>query len=274
MDISSFVDYYCTEIYFNNRDWPNNNHKIWRSGEESKWRWALFDFDAGWGEPPNFSNNTLEFASSPNSELPKNPPFSTYLFRKLLESEVFVNYFIERYACLMNNEFLVNTVEQALDRFVEIYSPLTQQFIDRWNYLNFFYGWEDKVNTMLYDFNANRRKSAIQHVSAKFNIEFNPDDYYCTDLYTEDSEIAEHDNRLIIYPNPSNGQFSIVLDGVVKDKHISVEVVTLLGQSIHTQQFNNTNSAMKLDLNYLAKGRYFIRVSDGGYSLIKPLVII
>ncbi|MDC0304114.1 T9SS type A sorting domain-containing protein [Flavobacteriales bacterium] len=77
-----------------------------------------------------------------------------------------------------------------------------------------------------------------------------------------------------LYPNPSYGQFSIVLDGVVNDKPISVEVVTLLGQSIRSQQFNNTNSPMNLDLKNLVKGRYFIRVSDGGYSLIKPLVIM
>ena len=50
IDIQSCIDYYATEIYIANRDWPINNFALWRTRTVSdqpcgdgKWRWLLFD---------------------------------------------------------------------------------------------------------------------------------------------------------------------------------------------------------------------------------------
>ena len=52
VDMQSLIDYYATEIYVANCDWPFNNFQLWRSrdggGEgyaDGRWRWMLYDLD-------------------------------------------------------------------------------------------------------------------------------------------------------------------------------------------------------------------------------------
>lgn len=52
MDMKSFMEYYCVNLYVNNTDWPHNNTKLWRSREkgygtyeDGKWRWVLYDLN-------------------------------------------------------------------------------------------------------------------------------------------------------------------------------------------------------------------------------------
>ena len=53
VDMESLIDYYATEIYIANCDWPFNNYELWRSRKGSgdgygdgRWRWMLYDLDA------------------------------------------------------------------------------------------------------------------------------------------------------------------------------------------------------------------------------------
>ena len=103
MDINNFIDYYIAQIYYANTDWPGNNIKFWRPHtSDGKWKWILYDTDFGFGIPfmgsNNYLFNTLEFATETNGPGWPNPPWSTYLLRKLLEnpsySERFINLFL------------------------------------------------------------------------------------------------------------------------------------------------------------------------------------
>src|SRR5699024_5241393 len=58
MDIENYIDYFASEIYFGNADWPGNNIKFWRKttnkyepnapyGHDGRWRWMVFDTDFG-----------------------------------------------------------------------------------------------------------------------------------------------------------------------------------------------------------------------------------
>ena len=45
------VELPASEMYANNRDWPGNNLKKWRSGNpKTKWKWFLYDMDFGMGD--------------------------------------------------------------------------------------------------------------------------------------------------------------------------------------------------------------------------------
>lgn len=53
VDMQSLIDYYATEIYIANCDWPFNNYELWRSRgddgqgySDGRWRWMLYDLDA------------------------------------------------------------------------------------------------------------------------------------------------------------------------------------------------------------------------------------
>ncbi len=47
VDMDNYIDYTITELFFSNYDWPGNNIKAWRNKPSGKWRWILYDLDAG-----------------------------------------------------------------------------------------------------------------------------------------------------------------------------------------------------------------------------------
>ena len=71
-----------------------------------------------------------------------------------------------------------------------------------------------------------------------------------------------------IFPNPSNGTFTIRgVEGVV-----SIEVVNSLGQTVESID-SNSNSMVKLDLSN-RKGVYFVKLTDKSGNLITKKVIV
>ncbi|WP_193745035.1 CotH kinase family protein [Geomicrobium sp. JCM 19038] len=47
INLNSLLDYYISQIYFDNNDWPHNNYTFYREKPHGKWQFALFDTDAG-----------------------------------------------------------------------------------------------------------------------------------------------------------------------------------------------------------------------------------
>ena len=94
------MQYEAFQIFVDNRDWPGNNIKFWRDHRVGgKWRWILFDTDFGFGiwDPGAFTFNTLEFALDPYGPGWPNPPWSTFLFRQMMENDHFKHVFINTY---------------------------------------------------------------------------------------------------------------------------------------------------------------------------------
>jgi hypothetical protein len=103
MDIDEYINYQITEIYSSNVDWPANNIKYWRPKTPiGIWRWMLYDMDNAF---EFVSRNSLAYATEANGPPWPNPPYSTFLFRKLLENENFKNQFIQQFASHMNITF-------------------------------------------------------------------------------------------------------------------------------------------------------------------------
>jgi hypothetical protein len=76
---------------------------------------------------------------------------------------------------------------------------------------------------------------------------------------------------VLIYPNPSNGVFNVILSNFVEDK-IDVKVYSSLGQMVY-QKNTIINELKLLDLSDLPKGNYFISFSDGVKSIRKIISI-
>ncbi|MDP7036896.1 MAG: CotH kinase family protein, partial [Candidatus Marinimicrobia bacterium] len=110
MDINNFIDYNIIQIYVGNTDWPGNNIKYWRPHiEGAKWKWILYDTDFGFGLfsswAANVYHNTLLFALDDNGPGWPNPPWSTLLFRSLIENEEFQNKFINHFCYYLSTRF-------------------------------------------------------------------------------------------------------------------------------------------------------------------------
>ena len=138
MDIDNFIDYEAFEIYIDNRDWPGNNIKFWRSREEgSRWRWIVYDTDWGFGiDGYNGGNayefNTLDFALESNGPSWPNPPWSTLFLRKLIENDSFKNNFINHFADQMNTIFRSDHVLYVIDSLEAAIESEIPAFWQKW----------------------------------------------------------------------------------------------------------------------------------------------
>ena len=128
IDIDNHINYNVSQIFADNRDWPGNNIKYWRPQQsDGLWRWILYDTDFGFGIPWNgqsYNYNTLLFALEENGPGWPNPPWSTLLFRKLLQndtySERFINIFCDRLNSVFNSEFMVNRLDSMASNIENI----------------------------------------------------------------------------------------------------------------------------------------------------------
>jgi hypothetical protein len=169
INIGNFIDYQLSEIYFNNRDWPGNNIKFWKSQtEEGKWRWIMFDTDFGFGiyNSNDFTLNTIQFALEPNGPNWPNPPWSTFVLRKLIENTRFKHAFINRFADMMNTTFVGASVVGKIDSIAAIIQPEIQRHYNRWGTPSPG-GWQNSVQTMR-NFAINRVPYVQNHINQQF----------------------------------------------------------------------------------------------------------
>jgi photosystem II stability/assembly factor-like uncharacterized protein len=74
-----------------------------------------------------------------------------------------------------------------------------------------------------------------------------------------------------LYPNPSNGQFTLEIDA--KGEELTLEVLNLQGQLVHTQSElpKGTNS---IDLTHLAKGLYWVKIYGNETQIVRECVLV
>lgn len=106
LDIENYLFYYAINVYINNNDWPNNNHKCYRyyaaNGEEykegtvfdGKWRFLPHDMDWIWGASQDVLNTNLITASTRSK-----------LFRAVMKRDECVDMFIGYLMELVNGAF-------------------------------------------------------------------------------------------------------------------------------------------------------------------------
>ncbi len=172
VDISNYALYQVTQIFFNNTDWPGNNIKFWNH-PEGKWRWILYDTDFGFGPHWNTSNyheDTLSFALEENGPGWPNPPWSTLLFRNLMENIGFRNIFINRYADELNTRFLSTNVKNHIESVFQMVEPEIQKYYTRWG------GNPDDARYFVDEmkkFAVNRPYYAKKHIKERFSLPSN-----------------------------------------------------------------------------------------------------
>jgi hypothetical protein len=268
LDIGSIVDYYCTEIYFNNKDWPTNNNKLWNNGTYGEWRQMLYDVDGGW-QYLGTSYNQLSRALSATGSA-QNAPYATFLLRKLFESQEFEDQFISRMACLMKNDFDADTVVNAVTFMEDLYTSGMQDHIDRWHRPTSYGTWTSGVNGLI-SFANGRKNYVIQHIDSQFGIDFDPEDFDCGEVIEDTvfAEVIDLENQLRIYPNPTINKF-IWIDFDFESPTIEFEILNLSGQIIRSGNVQN-HERIQIDFS---SGIYFFSTVVRGKRLVKRIVIV
>lgn len=171
IDLESFKDYFISEIFFRNHDWPGNNIKYWKTTDQnSKWRWIIFDTDFGmgiWSSPA--SENTLALATATNGESWPNPPWSTLMLRRMLENAGFRNQFVNRFADLMNSTFLPVRVNSEIDKKQAAITEEITNHLSKWNG-GTHNDWVWRVQ-MMKTFASDRSANVFNHIRQKFGFQ-------------------------------------------------------------------------------------------------------
>lgn len=120
IDIQSYIDYMCTEIYISNVDWPGNNNQLWRSAtvtdkpyEDGKWRWMLYDTEFSSGSDNRTKADSDAFARA-KSEI---------LFQYVIKNATFRQRFVNTMMDLINKNFHPDRAIAVLDAMIKEFSP-------------------------------------------------------------------------------------------------------------------------------------------------------
>ena len=166
MDMENFMDYFLTEIYLRNTDWPHNNIKAWKKKEGGKWRWILYDTDFGyniWGN--DHTHNTLTWALGEQSNTdPANASWSTQLLRRLVLNETFKKRFIDKFAIQISSTFELNRANAILDSLAAKIRTEIVYHKNKWGSGRDF---NTDINIMK-GFSANRPNSMMNFIGSRF----------------------------------------------------------------------------------------------------------
>ena len=114
-DMKYYNDYIIAETFIQNQDWPYNNIKIYRSNKTNfSYRFAVIDIELslqpnGW---TSATDNPIAFLYAQASGY----PYSN-IWLKSMQNPKFKNYFINRYADILNTSYLpsrLNAIEDSM----------------------------------------------------------------------------------------------------------------------------------------------------------------
>jgi PKD repeat protein len=81
------------------------------------------------------------------------------------------------------------------------------------------------------------------------------------------------ENSISVYPNPSNGQFTLKID-LIESQIINVELYNTIGQIITTRSVNHTTSSvLNFDITNEANGFYFIKLTTKEGIVTKRITV-
>lgn len=140
MDMQSFIEQYCFEIYIGNSDWPLNNVCCWRVREadgenpyaDGRWRWGVYDTDESTGI---YEEGMCAYDSNPFTEEAHwaGSPFTTKLMSQLLENADFRQRFEQTFYEMVKKNF---AYPQVHDKLYEMAARYEKPMVKSWNRFN------------------------------------------------------------------------------------------------------------------------------------------
>lgn len=171
LDIENYIDYFITEIHVQNvdfiNDWWTNNLKIWREQSPgSKWRYMLYDTDAGggyWGQSPY--ENYIDLVRNP---LFNQTPHSD-IFDKLLYNPQIKSLFINRFADLINTIFQGNNMQDVGIAMKDSIANDMPRHINFWNAPITQNHWLNSLQSLL-NHMTTRVEGSRQNINSSFSL--------------------------------------------------------------------------------------------------------
>lgn len=129
VDIQSYIDYMCFNIYIDNLDFTETKNTVWwrsretssRPYEDGKWRFLLYDLDAMgwddaslWGLQEQYEKNSFSVVPRYTNGLAIN---QQRIYAALKENPEFVKQFVLTFMDMTNHHFRPENVKKVLDAY-------------------------------------------------------------------------------------------------------------------------------------------------------------
>jgi hypothetical protein len=88
-------------------------------------------------------------------------------------------------------------------------------------------------------------------------------------LATGVEQMVGEESSMQVFPNPSNGLFSIKHEN---NQALMIEIFNLIGEKIYSVT-KDSNAATDIDISHAPKGVYFVKISDGENDHIEKIVV-
>ncbi|MBE9510487.1 MAG: CotH kinase family protein [Bacteroidetes bacterium] len=248
IDINNYIDYYISQLYFANFDWPDSNMKYWHSRtDDSKWRWLFYDCD--WCFVKDSYNHLVENTIDDDRYYVFRES-ATFLFRSLLKNKEFRDQFYARFIYLLNSTFEPGLVISKIEEFKEIYSPLIIDHMNRWNEPKTYIHWLENVEGLKY-FAIKRPAILLNQLIDNFDIPYT------------------------IFPNPVYGTLYIQTNLPDEVNH-RIEIFNALGKVEYSRTFGNTSELVSnpVSVASFSRGIYFIKIQYGNLIFHSKLIIL
>jgi len=148
-DENELLNYYVTQVFYGNGDWPGNNQKVWKyKGQGGKWRWIMYDLDGsvGYYENGRTYRDRIYKSTCTNCAY-QSDPISTLPFRSFFEAPNYKNQFIQRMNTYMNVIWSVPRTTAIIDSMHAIVRPEMNYEIARWGGSDSTL-WENRIQTL------------------------------------------------------------------------------------------------------------------------------
>lgn len=128
IDIQSYIDYFCFQVYTANCDSIANNFARWRCintsdkpYEDGKWRWLLYDTDDSAGMVTFLSSYNVDSFVGGHWSMNALGENGDLLFSSLIKNEDFKQRFIDTFINMAHNDFDYKRVHSILYEMARLY---------------------------------------------------------------------------------------------------------------------------------------------------------
>jgi len=246
VELNQMINYWLSEMYVANFDWPDNNLMMWRDRMDvtAKWRFMTYDLDLSSGanttqSPANY--NSLNHVLYPNSDNWPNRPPSTLWLRKLTQNPDFLHEFAQRHLSIGQIVFAPERVHSVVDSLVQNIRPEMSAHIDFWNDTPDNWSiddripsggsvavWEEEIN-IFKDFFEDRLSFVFENYRSEFGFEktykltLNVDEY-------SNGKVVLHTNKMTAPYQYSGRYFSEIplrVEAVADSSYVFVKWLEL-----------------------------------------------
>ena len=121
LDIDEFTNYMAVEMFLGNSDWPNNNVKGYRSRDDGRFRFILFDLDQIFNRwcPMNHLSTLNDDGQFADEQL-------VVLLRNLLSNDAYRKKFIDTFCIIAGSVFESERVKEMVDEIADNMRPMLQ----------------------------------------------------------------------------------------------------------------------------------------------------